>query len=50
MLKAMLPGEVLRLYLILRASRMLQVKKGVQHTRTLAGMSGQLNADCVGKH
>ena len=34
--KAKLPGEVLRLYLILRASRMLQVKKGTQHTRNVA--------------
>ena len=32
---AKFPGEVLRLYLILKASRMLQVKKGTQHTRKL---------------
>lgn len=32
----MLPGEVSKLYLILRASRMLQVKKGTQHTRNEA--------------
>ena len=35
--KAKLPGAVLRENLMLMASRMLQVKKGSQHTRKDAG-------------
>ena len=35
--KAKFPGDVFRLYFILRASRMLHVKKGTQHTRNLTG-------------